>query len=1537
MSYPFLFEHEQFNRLFPFYMLIDKEMILVSSGNSIQKLCGIKNGITFHHLFSIPRPYTPLHNFEGLKNLQDQLVVLETLDSRKNIKLRGQFEYLSNTDQILFVGTPWFNSMEQVKEGQMVINDFAHHDPLIDLLHVLKAQEITNEDLKNLVSTINQQKNTLKNISKEFEEIALFPTQSPDPIICIDFNGEVLRNNPAASRLDFFEYNNSNLRNDIFFKLIADQIDPKCNQWEIDAISGNKDFSFMCVPMIKEGYINIYGRDITQQKRYRRELERLSLVASANDNGVLFTNMSGDITWANEGFCKMTGYTSEEVIGKAPIQLCQGPLTDPVSVQSILEAFYKGEGFSTQLVFYRKDQSLFWGRTVSQPIKDKEGNTIEYFGIIEDVTDEIANEEKMKVLSQIAEDNINAVVIADAEGKITWVNKSFLEMTGYTIEESIGKKPGHLLQGPETDQKTVNYLRNQIAKGEPFNAEILNYSKHGTKYWLRVQGQPIKNESGKVTGFFALEEDITREKETESRFKKALEHIGDNVWEHDYKTGITYFSKSENELLGRDTNDYNINVDLWWNNVDHRDRHLLEQNDKKYKKGLIDSHSLEYRIKHSDGNYKWVLDRGVVIEKNREGIPLRIIGTHTDITNIKNTETELSNRVKQFQSLSENIPGVIYEYEFRMNGTDGIRYISPAIEPIFGIKVEEFKNYLEYIHPDDRESIIQKNAHCRKTLEPFYNEARMVIPGQPIRWHSVHSSFSYQTEEGNSVYTGFMLDITERKNAEQKLEEQRKFYEGILNNMPADIAVFNINHEYLYVNPQAIKDDHIRSWIIGKRDEDYCIYRNKPLSLAADRREQFKKVLESHKPTEWEEQNIQSNGDLEYMLRRWYPVMDSTGDIQLVIGYGIDITERKKSEEALRINEEKYRSIIANMNLGLMEMDVNGKIIFANQTLLNMTDLREDEYFGFNPIFWVDENQRPEVLARMANRPKGTSEAYEVRTNIRNKKGWWLVSSAPKYSRNGDFIGSIVVCLDINSQKQLEYDLITSREQAELLAKAKEMFLANMSHEIRTPMNAILGMGNQLAKTNLNDQQSFFLNTINSAADNLLVIINDILDLSKIEAGKLSIEKIAFEPRKIVLNALQVVMYKAEEKGIRLTNSFCDSRLSSVLIGDPYRINQVLLNLLSNAIKFTERGFVDISCEVLSDKHDYQTLQATITDTGIGMEQEFVTKLFDKFSQEYESISRNYGGTGLGMSICKELIHLMGGEISVESVKGKGTKISFRIDLKKGSTEDLLDPIEEGIDGNFLQGKKILVTDDNDMNRLVASTILHNYGAAAIEATNGEDAVQKVETDHIDLVLMDIQMPVLNGYDATKAIRKNNSSLPILALTANAIKGEQEKCLAAGMNDYIIKPFNEGDFLKKIAYWVYHPLQISMSGIKQSMIMQNQVLYNLSALNEISRGNKEFVKKMISLFCNQAPDLVVQIKDAAQAGDLTKMGAAAHKLKPSIDNLGIENLKPTIREIEKAGKENNFTPELKENIKLLENVISGVIGQLKNEIEFLND
>ncbi|MCY7361856.1 MAG: response regulator, partial [Ignavibacteria bacterium] len=763
-----------------------------------------------------------------------------------------------------------------------------------------------------------------------------------------------------------------------------------------------------------------------------------------------------------------------------------------------------------------------------------------------------------------------------------------------------------------TDEAKLSKVLEAFFHGQAFNTEIVYYKKDGSWFLGRSASQPIKNENGNVTEFFGIIEDITAEIESEKKFRGVLEKIGDNVWEHDFKTGKTFFSNSSNDLLGYETNELTNNQELWWNSVYKDDLYILIDNDKKYKNGESDSHSLEYRIIGKDGNIKWVLDRGVVIEKDTRDKILRITGTHTD--------------------------------------------------------------------------------------------------------------------------------ITERKNTENRLEDQRKFYEDILNNMPADIAVFSPTHEYLFVNPRGIKDNELRKWIIGKRDEDYCILRNKPFSIAQGRRDTFNKVISSKSPSEWEEKNVSSDGKEEFILRRWYPVIDNNGEVALVIGYGLDITDRKN----------------------------------------------------------------------------------------------------------------------------LEIDLIKSREQAEQLAKTKEVFLANMSHEIRTPMNAIMGMTNQLTKTTLSNQQHFYLDTIKSASENLLIIINDILDLSKIDAGKLSLENIGFEPKKVVDHAMQVFLHRAEEKGIKLTNSFCDNSLSPVLIGDPYRLNQVLLNLISNAIKFTDKGSVHITCEVINDKKSSQLVQVKIIDTGVGMDESYVEKLFDKFSQEYESTSRKLGGTGLGMSICRELIQLMGGEIEVSSKKGRGTTVIFRLTFKKGADADLPVNISANITPNFLKGKTILVTDDNIMNRLVASTVLNDYGATVIEATNGEEALLVLDNNKVDLILMDIQMPVMNGYEATKIIRKRGNTIQIIALTANAIKGENKKCFEVGMNDYISKPFKEEEFLKGIA----KSLNTDFIEKEKVLLIEDDEktidspLFDLSLLMEISRGDFSFIKKMINLFCELTPEIVREMKEA---------------------------------------------------------------------------
>ena len=491
-------------------------------------------------------------------------------------------------------------------------------------------------------------------------------------------------------------------------------------------------------------------------------------------------------------------------------------------------------------------------------------------------------------------------------------------------------------------------------------------------------------------------------------------------------------------------------------------------------------------------------------------------------------------------------------------------------------------------------------------------------------------------------------------------------------------------------------------------------------------------------------------------------------------------------------------------------------------------------------------------------------------------------------------------------RRKMEQDLIEAREQAEQFARSKDNFLANMSHEIRTPMNAVLGMAGQLAKTQLDDKQRFYLDTINSASENLLVILNDILDLTKIRAGKLALERIGFQPVAVLNRALQVMMHKAEEKGLILRISGCDPALSGVLIGDPYRLNQVLLNLLSNGIKFTSKGGVDISCRVLDDDAFSQKIVIEVSDTGMGMDESFIRHLFDKFTQEYDSVTRKYGGTGLGMSICKELIELMGGEIRVTSQKGSGTTVSLLIKLEKGKESDLKIRDEVPVSTEILKGKRVLVVDDNDMNRLVATTILGNYDTIIFEAGNGQEAVDLLRRQSVDIVLLDIQMPVMSGLEASELIRREISvSLPIIALTANAIRGESEKCLAAGMNDYLSKPFEESSFIKMICEWLAREVVSPESGagdaggaVELSVESNRPPLYDFRRLESIGQGNEAFLKKMVQLFVDQVPVSVRELQTAAGNGDFKTVYEKAHLLKPSLHNFAVDCLQEDIRELE---------------------------------------
>ena len=784
---------------------------------------------------------------------------------------------------------------------------------------------------------------------------------------------------------------------------------------------------------------------------------------------------------------------------------------------------------------------------------------------------------------------------------------------------------------------------------------------------------------------------------------------------------------------------------------------------------------------------------------------VKLLDLRLKVINLQKSENDLKDTEERINILFHNtIDAVIV-----MNDKGIITQWNAKAESVFGYPAEETlgKPLHDIIIPERyRKMHTDGMNHYLATGEgPVLNKTIEVTAIRKDQTEiDIALGISPIVIKGENFFVGFMNDISERKSATDKLDKQKIFYESILNSIPSDIAVFDKQHRYLFVNPAAIQNPELRKYIIGKDDFEYSVYRNRDMTGAERRRKMFMDVVNTGKPIEFEDSLLNTEGKLITYLRRMFPVYNEKNELLMVIGFGIDISERKYVED----------------------------------------------------------------------------------------------------------------------------ELLKAKELSEQLMGSKDQFLANMSHEIRTPMNAILGMANQLAKTELNGTQRFYNEIITKAAENLLIIINDILDFSKIEAGKLSIENIGFDPKELVDKAIQVMMYKAEEKGIGLSKVIHGDGLSPILIGDPYRINQVILNLISNSIKFTDKGGVTLSCELLRDTEEAQTIQMTVSDTGIGMDKDFVENIYEKFTQEDVTVTRRYGGTGLGLSISKELVNLMGGEILVESEKNAGTGVSFILELKKGTIADIPARDVSMFDTQILSGKKILVVDDNEMNRVVATTILSNFGAVTLEALNGKESVDMLESDIVDLVLMDIQMPVMDGIEATQYIRKEISeTLPVIALTANAIKGANEKYISMGMNDYLSKPFTENDLINICAKWLGK--QIIFIRTEKKSAVTGDLLYNLSYLSDISRGDKEFMKKMVDLFINQIPAALTDINEAFADNDFSRVKALAHKTKSSIDTLGISKIKNEIKELEMLAMQNKPNPRINEIIELLNDVIPKTIGQLK--------
>ncbi|PJA07997.1 MAG: hypothetical protein COX70_05020, partial [Flavobacteriales bacterium CG_4_10_14_0_2_um_filter_32_8] len=508
---------------------------------------------------------------------------------------------------------------------------------------------------------------------------------------------------------------------------------------------------------------------------------------------------------------------------------------------------------------------------------------------------------------------------------------------------------------------------------------------------------------------------------------------------------------------------------------------------------------------------------------------------------------------------------------------------------------------------------------------------------------------------------------------------------------------------------------------------------------------------------------------------------------------------------------------------------------------------------------------------------------------------------------------------------------------AEDAVKAKQQFLSNMSHEIRTPMNAIIGFTKVVLKTDLTAKQKEYLNAIKVSGNALIVLINDILDLAKVDAGKMTFEQTPFKLADSLSAMIHLFETKIQEKNLVLIKEY-DEKIPKVIIGDPVRLHQIILNLVSNAVKFTTRGTITVSVRMLNEDEEQVTLEFSVTDTGIGIAKTKIATIFNDFQQATSGTSRLYGGTGLGLAIVKQLVEPQGGSIHVKSTIDEGSTFSFTLSFEKTDEEVEDDATLIELDDE-IKNIKVLVVEDIALNQLLMKTLLDDFGFDRDIAGNGKIAIEKLAAKSYDIILMDLQMPIMNGFEATAYIRNTlNSKIPIIALTADVTTVDLAKCKAVGMNDYIAKPVDEKLLYSKIIGLVKKTTIINES--KEDGFSQKKSLKctDLDYLTHRTKSNPTLMMEMISLYLEQTPPLIKTMKQSLQNKDWNSLQAAVHKMIPSFSIMGIhtdfENMAKKVQEYASTQQQTDVIHSM---VLQLENICNQACVELKEEFNTIKN
>lgn len=653
------------------------------------------------------------------------------------------------------------------------------------------------------------------------------------------------------------------------------------------------------------------------------------------------------------------------------------------------------------------------------------------------------------------------------------------------------------------------------------------------------------------------------------------------------------------------------------------------------------------------------------------------------------------------------------------------------------------------------------------------------------------------------------------------------------------------------------------------------------------------------------------------------------------------------------------RSLIEASLDPLVTINIKGKITDMNQATVNITGISRE---NITDTDFFDYFTEPQKAREVYQEVFANGSVADLPLTLRHKDGKLtdvLFNGSVYKDGKDNVLGVVIVARDVTEQNRISKELIEARIFAELATeiadeaktkaenathiaeealKAKQQFLSNMSHEIRTPMNAIIGFTKVVMKTDLSEKQKEYLQAIKISGDALIVLINDILDLAKVDAGKMTFEQIPFKMESSISSMLHLFELKVQEKNLKLIREY-DSRIPKVLLGDSVRLHQIILNLVSNAVKFTNKGKIVVRIYLEDEDEKNVSIKFSVTDTGIGIPEDKNQKIFENFQQASSGTSRLFGGTGLGLAIVKQLVELQNGTISVKSKLDEGSSFSFTLPFQK-TDQHVESELEIAEVNQSNKNIRVLVVEDIALNQLLMKTLLDDFGFERDIASNGKIAIEKLsQTDSngtnkpYDIILMDLQMPEMNGFEATEYIRNTmNSKIPIIALTADVTTVDLAKCKAIGMNDYIAKPVDEKLLYNKIIGLLKKPLPTETIEIEKKISEVIRCI-NLDYLNQRTKSNPDLMMEMIGLYLEQTPPLITSMKQSYEKKDWKTFDATIHKMIPSFSIVGINsdyiNIAKKLQEFANAQLLNDDIPNM---VTQLETICLQACKELQEEL-----